>query len=408
MIKTKKATLRKLHVLLLNYEYPPLGGGAANATRQLLLEFAQMQAVAVDLVTSSPDSEIDVERLSPDITIHRLPVNKKGMHYWRQREVLAYLFRARKYIHAHLPLSQYDLAHAFFALPSGLLCYRHRDTLPYIVSLRGSDVPGFNKRLKLHYSFLKPLVRRVWSGASSVIANSDDLRSLALGTSPLQRVDVIANGVDTKSFQPRRGDRRRHGPLRILAVSRLIERKGLDILIRALPEILEHRDVSLQIVGGGNLKEPLRKLVADLGVTDAVTMTGYVPHERLPEIYSDADLFVLPSHAEGMSNALLEAMACGLPVIATDTGGSSALLHGNGLVVEENTPSAWSEAILVTASDEAAMRAMAETSRSIAQRHSWTGVARQYLDIYAQVANSPDTPCNSKKAASELTLSHQG
>lgn len=389
--------MRKLHVLLLNYEYPPLGGGAANATRQLLLEFAEIKGVAVDLVTSSPDSTSDVERLSADITIHRLPVNKKGMHYWRQREVLTYLFRARNYIHAKLPLSRYDLAHAFFALPSGLLCYRHRDMLPYIVSLRGSDVPGFNQRLELHYSFLKPLVRRVWSGAASVIANSDDLRSLALRTSPLQQIEVIANGVDTKGFQPRRDDRRREGPLRILAVSRLIERKGLDILIRALPEILKHRHVSLRIVGGGNLKDQLRSLAADLGVADAVTLTGYVPHERLPEIYNDADLFVLPSHAEGMSNALLEAMACGLPVIATDTGGSSALLHDNGLVVEENTPSDWSRAILAMTSDKTAMRDMAEASRAISRKYSWGGVAQKYLDIYLDVAKITSRAVDSKK-----------
>ena len=392
-------------MLLLNYEYPPLGGGAANATRQLLLEFASMQGVAVDLVTSSPNSELDVERLSADITVHRLPVDKKGMHYWRQREVLAYLFKARRYIHAELPLRRYDLAHAFFALPSGLLCYRHRGTLPYIVSLRGSDVPGFNKRLALHYSLLKPLVRRVWSGAASVIANSDDLRSLALRTSPLQLVDVIANGVDTNDFQPRAG--RREGPLRILAVSRLIERKGLDILIRALPGILERQHVSLQIVGGGNLKDSLLNLAAGLGVAEAVTLTGYVPHERLPEIYNEADLFVLPSHAEGLSNALLEAMACGLPVIATDTGGSSNLLHGNGLVVGENTPSSWSKAILEATSDKTAMRDMAQASRSVALNYSWNSVARKYRDVYLKVAKMSEPTLDSKNSVYGPASSHK-
>ena len=393
MFKAKKAKLRKLHVLFLNYEYPPLGGGAANATRQLLLEFSSTHEVMVDLVTSSANCLLSVEQVSQDITVHRLPVSKRDIHYWRIGEILSYLSRANKYINTELSPRQYDLAHAFFALPSGLLCYRHRDTLPYIVSLRGSDVPGFNRRLAMHYTFLKPLVKRVWSGAASVIANSDDLRSLALKTNPLQQVDVIANGVDTRDFQPPRDSVRREGPLRILAVSRLTERKGLDIIIRALPKILEKKDVVIKVVGDGDLRDYLQNLAIELGVQSKVDLAGYVPHDELPELYHQADMFVLPSHWEGMSNALLEAMACGLPTIVTNTGDSNKLIKDNGLIVQENTPESWSAAVLQLADEPDARENMGQASRRIAQEYSWANVARRYLDVYRKVAKTP-TPAS--------------
>ena len=120
--------------------------------------------------------------------------------------------------------------------------------------------------------------------------------------------------------------------LKVLCVSRLIERKGIRFLIEAIGR-LKNDPVELILVGDGNQEEELKELAKGLGVSDRVVFKGYVNHDSIGEIYRNSDLFVLPSQNEGMSNALLEAMASGLPVIVTDTGGTSELLDGNGVVV---------------------------------------------------------------------------
>jgi len=135
-----------MRVLMLNYEYPPIGGGASNATYYLLKEFAIRRNIEVDLVTSSPNTKFKKEELGDNIVIHKLPIGKKKLHYWTQREILAYSKRAYKYIKKLMQIKKYDVTHAFFGIPSGAIAYLFKKEIPYVVSLRGSDVPGFNKR----------------------------------------------------------------------------------------------------------------------------------------------------------------------------------------------------------------------------------------------------------------------
>ncbi|MDL1964023.1 MAG: glycosyltransferase family 4 protein, partial [Deltaproteobacteria bacterium] len=108
--------------------------------------------------------------------------------------------------------------------------------------------------------------------------------------------------------------------------------KGIRFLIEAVGR-LKNDPVELTLIGDGNCEEELKELAKDLGVSDRVMFKGYVNHDSIGEIYRKSDLFVLPSQNEGMSNALLEAMASGLSVIVTDTGGTTELLDGNGVVV---------------------------------------------------------------------------
>src|SRR3990172_543670 len=188
-------------VLLLNYEYPPLGGGGANATFYLLKEFAGLD-VDIDLVTTSAAAEFELDRLSDRVFIHKLPIKKASPHYWTQKEVAATFLASLRYANRLVEAKEFDLCHAFFTIPGGAIAYRLRRRLPYIVSLRGSDVPGFNPRFSRQYLFLQPVIRRIWAAASLVVANSSGLKELALKTKPDQSIEVIANGVDGEEFSP--------------------------------------------------------------------------------------------------------------------------------------------------------------------------------------------------------------
>lgn len=362
-----------MHILMLNYEFPPIGGGAANANSYLLREYAERGDVTVDLVTASPD-EYRVESLGDGITIYRLDVSKDEIHYWTQREILSYSWRAYRKCRELAADRGYDLVHAWFGVPSGVIAWLLGES--YIVALRGSDVPGYNDRFAVQYAALKPLIRRVWRAAEAVVANSRGLRDLALETRQMQ-IGIIPNGVDVDEFEPEYPDRDR---LRVLCVSRLVERKG----VRHLVEATSRSEFDLTIVGEGKRLSDLRALTRQLGSEDRVTFEGYVPHDEISEYYEDADVFVLPSFNEGMSNTVLEAMAAGLPVVTTDTGGTAELLDGNGYVVPAGDPEAIAEVLSIYATDPDRQRKHGLRSRAIAETMDWTRVADQYQELYSQ------------------------
>jgi len=374
-----------MKLLFINYEFPPIGGGGANANYYILKEFARNGSLHVDLITSSDKSSDYIHEFSENISIHRLNVGKKSFHYWTQKEVLTFIFRALPYIKALLKKQDYDLCHTFFGFPSGYISYRFRKKIPYIVSLRGSDVPGFNKRFFIQYLFLTPLFKKIWKSADKVIANSEELRILAKKTTPVLPIEVIYNGIDIEEFCP--AVNKESQQFKILCVSRLIGRKCIDYLLRALPAVTGvHPHVYLDIVGEGNMEEELKNLSKDLKLQDKVSFKGYVSHEELPELYRNSDLFILPSLWEGMSNTLLEALSSGLPVIVTDTGGTAELVSDNGIVIPKQDSNAISGAILKLISDSQLRVQMGRKSREIACSYSWENVARQYLNIYKKRA----------------------
>jgi len=277
------------------------------------------------------------------------------------------------------------LVHAFFGFPTGWLCYKTAGRLPYIISLRGSDVPGYNIRLGLDYKLTAGLFRKIWSSAAMVVANSSGLRNLALEFMPSLDIMVIPNGIDTEKFYPSDNKNLRK-PMRLLTVSRLIKRKRVDILIKAVRRAKElGNDVTLNIAGEGNLDGSLRKLSRELDISDRIFFLGRIPAEKMPEIYRDNDVFVMSSAHEGMSNAMLEAMASGLPIITTDCEGVEELIADNGIVVGRPDAELFAEAFKTLANDEKSYKRMSTAAREQAQKLDWKSIARQYLDCYNKV-----------------------
>jgi glycosyltransferase involved in cell wall biosynthesis len=376
-----------MRILFLNYEYPPIGGGGANATAYLFRELENRQDVQIDCVTSAVGSQDSLETLADNIRLHRLAVGKGQLHYWTQREVLTWLLRATRKVNTLMREQQYDVCHAFFGFPSGLVAWRLRKKLPYMVSLRGSDVPGFNPRFAAQYVLLKPLFRRIWTSAGSIVANSLGLQKLANRFLPDLPIAVIPNGIDAREFHP--ATEGEPVPGRILCVSRLVERKGVQDLIEAMPGILKKiPHAHLVIAGEGDLLETLQARCRELAIADKTDFQGYVAHDDLPQLYRAAELFVQPSFYEGMSNTVLEAMACGLPIIATGEGGREELLKDNAMITQYNDPAALAESVSKILSNTQKMKVMGQISRQIAEQYSWAAVAQSYLSIYHDLIES--------------------
>ena len=368
-------------VLMLNYEFPPLGGGAGNATRYLLREFARTGGLQVDLVTSS-DGAFRVEEFAEGITIHRVPVGKREFHHWRPLELVRYSWRAYRYANRLLRESQYDICHCWAGWPSGVIGHLLRARVPYLVALRGSDVPGYSRRLAaLDGLVFAPISRRVWSHAAAVVANSEDLGILAQDTRPTE-LRVIPNGVDTDEFAPGGGE---GATLRLLFVGRFVDRKNVPIVMRAVQAL---NDVSLTLVGEGKRDAEWRQLAAELRLGGRVRFVGHVAHEHLHQYYGEADVFVLPSEAEGMSNSLLEAMASGLAIVATDTGGAKGLVGSAGVIVPRGDEAALAAALEALVRDRGSVRRMKAEARRLALTRTWRAVAAEYREVYERVTSA--------------------
>lgn len=386
---------------MLNYEFPPIGGGAGNAHFCILKEYAKMPRLRVDVLTSAPKPGFVEQQFAANISVHKVGLHKKDLHYWRKIEVIEWLVKASRAYQKLLRLNNYDLVHAFFAFPSGYLCSKTAGKLPYIISLRGSDVPGFNVRLGLDYKLLSPLFKKIWRNASAIVANSNGLRKLALEFAPDLRIAVIPNGVDTERFQLVE-KKTLSKPIKLLTVARLISRKRIDLLIEAIADARQKGfDVQLNIAGEGNLMAALKRFAQERNVADHVNFLGRVPPEKMPQIYHGNDVFIMASHHEGMSNAMLEAMACGLPIITTRCEGVEELAADNAVIVERATPQDIAASIEHLIRDQHTYSSMSAASRRQATLFSWSSVAQQYLRYYRELLEGKNSSLADKNICVE-------
>lgn len=278
----------------------------------------------------------------------------------------------------------FDAIDGHYLYPDGVVALRlgREFGLPVVLTARGSDV----SQLPDHWPARGAILRAI-TQADALIAVSQGLKDglVALGA-PEAKVAVLRNGVDLDAFQPPadRASTRAElglgaGPV-LLSVGHLIERKGHDRIISALPALPGHR---LLIVGAGPDRAALVALAGRLGVADRVRFEGARPHALLPTYYGAADALVLASSREGWANVLLEAMACGTPVIASPAWGSREAVRSPeaGLVLPDAGPAAIADGVLRLFSappDRAATRAYAEG-------FGWEATTQGQLDVFRQV-----------------------
>lgn len=397
-----------IRVLMLNNEFPPLGGGTGTVNEALLRRFALVPDLEIDLITSAVGRAAENTRFAERIRILKVPVDNRNIHHSSNRELATYAVRA-------LPLAlrlhrarAYHFCFAWSAVPAGgvALALRTLTGLRYIVRVCGPDIPGFEQRYSTLYPVLTPMIRSIWRSAEVVVAKCAGEAEMIYAVDKGVRIELIPNGVDMAHFRP--GDPiPGGGPLRLLCVGRLIERKGQRYLIEAVKRLADAGlDATLELVGTGDALDIYRAQVAALGIEDRVHFRGYVSRDEIAALYSAAHVFVLPSYNEGMSVATLEAMASGLPIVVTRSVGTSELVEdgNNGFTFD------WADVESLTShlsrldSDRVLARRMGAASEIRAQRFAWDAAAAAYLAlchrIVTQLASLDDKPARLDSRAS--------
>jgi len=283
----------------------------------------------------------------------------------------------------------FDLIDAHYFYPDGVAAVLLGAEFgkPVVITARGTDV-----NLIADYPLPRRMIRWAARRSAAVISVCQALkdRLVTIGVDG-RRISVLRNGVDLMTFRPRDRTvaRARYGleqPM-ILSVGHLIRRKGHDIAIEALARV---ENAVLLIAGGGPEREALGALAERLGVAARVRFLGLLPQRELPELYSAADLLVLASTREGWANVLLEAMACGTPVVASNVWGTPEVVASPvaGCLVDERSGAAFAAAIarlLMMPPDRAATRAYAE-------RFSGEDTTAGQLDIFRAIVRGERAP----------------
>ena len=225
-------------------------------------------------------------------------------------------------------------------------------------------------------------------GCSAIIANGDtaDVIKKSFGVN----VFTISPGVNIDVFKPVKNNIREKYNIDsskiLLFVGRFVPLKNLEFLIETLKEVFkERKDTVLILVGEGPLENKIKKKVKEYNLMRNVIFTGRIIQEDLPHYYSASHIFLMPSAYENFSNAILEAMACKLPVIATNIGGNSKQIKDgeNGFLVSNNNVQQFKEAIIKLLDNEVTARKMGERNREIIkQNYNWQESAGKLKKIY--------------------------
>jgi teichuronic acid biosynthesis glycosyltransferase TuaC len=301
------------------------------------------------------------------------------------------MYRSLKtYLHAILrERFAFDVVDAHYFYPDGVAAALLGRSLgkPVVITARGTDV-----NLIPDHRLPRRWIRWAAGRAAGIVAVSEALRArlVELGVAGA-RIEVLRNGVDLDLFAPRdRQAARREAGLDadaaiVLSVGSLIPLKRHDLVIRALLELPE---AVLVIVGEGPDGGRLQRLAGRLGLSTRVRFLGATPPERLAALYNAADVAVLASSREGFPNVLLEALACGTPVVATAVGGTPEIVVAPiaGRLVETPTPEALGVSIRGILADPPAPGAI----RAYAERFGWGPTTAGQLRLFRSVVTRPE------------------
>ncbi|WP_428274364.1 glycosyltransferase family 4 protein [Candidatus Palauibacter sp.] len=295
-------------------------------------------------------------------------------------------------------------AHAIGSLPSFIEWAREADilhaqdiaaVLPCLVARGTSETPIVTTYHTSHFlrradsRFWRPVFRGFLRAADHNLAASREIAGVGEAIAPGVHVEPLTNGVDTETFRHTPSPDSNQGagrPFRLIAPRRLFEKNGVEYFVRALPLIAEHADVEALIVGDGPERDRLEVLARELGVSECARFLGARPHAEMPGLLSSCDLAVFPSLMEATSVAALEAMACELPVAATNVGGLPEIVDADvGGLCEPADPASLARLITRLLTSGLLLDLGAEARRRVVSQWSNERLTDRHEQIYAEL-----------------------
>lgn len=401
------------HIAMLSIHSSPLArlggkeaGGMNVYVRSLALALAQ-RGLHVDIFTRRQDTTSpDMLPLAPGVRVLHISAGPPAPYDKTLiLEHLSELIQGIDAIAARQP-APYDLIHSHYWV-SGAVALRLRDRWRVPVVQMFHTLGALKNRVarsaeETETTSRAAIERRLLHTVDVTVAATEIDRAHMVDyyDASAEGIRLVPPGVNLGTFQPQPQAAARArlnlpstGHL-LLGVGRMEPLKGFDLLIQALALLREHRgDLRLLLLGGGDEQHPAdwnteqRRLAAlrdDLGLHGAVIFCGAQPHERLPDYYAAADVFVMPSLYESFGMAALEAMACGVPVVASDVGGLRTTIVDelSGLLVPPGDPRALAAALKRALLDEHQRATLRREGPRRAALYSWESIAQTIQQLY--------------------------
>lgn len=392
-----------LRVQMIVRLFYPWVGGAERQAHKLARTLREKKNVAVGIATGwwyrgTPQREV----------LDGIPVFR-NQTLWEMfgirglRRFGGYLYMLSLFWYLWRQRGEYDILHvhglnyhAAVAVLAGRW-FRRKTIVKLANSGEASDIRKMKIGQQLPLSrFLLPLALKSDRFVATSQAIAQELMDAGV---PAERITQVPNGVETDSI-PARERYDLHNTVHLIFVGRLHEQKGLDVLLAAFQQIVrQYPDLNLrlQLLGDGPLRESLKELSQALGISRKVEFVGMTDH--VFKYLGDADIFVLPSRAEGLSNALLEAMTCGLPVVVSNIPANlNVTEHGqNGLVFTAGDPNSLASAVeSLLEQPELRARLGKSARQTIENRFSMNSIADRYLALYRDVLANDEQSSQSR------------
>jgi glycosyltransferase involved in cell wall biosynthesis len=366
--------------------YPHYVGGAEIAVKEITDRISP-EEVEFDMVTLNGGGELPVEKIG-NVTVYRIA---HSLRYYNKilYPIRAYLravklHRQNKYHTAWAIMANAGFAALFFKL--------HFTKVRFVLTLQEGD--PFSK-IKRRIGPMYPLFKQVFRRADHITAISRYLGRWARDMGATAPIDLIPNAVDIELFERRNPVTesrlreklgKKEGDIFLITTSRLVLKNAVGDIIAALSYLPEQ--VKLIILGNGPLEAELKTQVNTLKLFNRVHFLGYIPHVELPPYLHISDIFVRPSLSEGLGNSFLEAMAAGLPVIATNVGGITDFLTDGqtGLVCEVGNPKSIAQKVEKLMKDKESREYIVGEARTmVKERYEWGKVSGEMKGVLSSL-----------------------
>lgn len=374
-----------MRILVLNYEFPPVGGGGGRASAELAQALVE-RGHEIRVLTSSGVGLPNIEQRDGYL-VRRVPTGRRSHFRASLRDMAAYiafgLLPGWRLIRRWKP----DLLHAHFAVPTGVLAnwLARLSRVPYVLTVHLGDVPGgVPEKTGRWFRWVYRWTPRIWREAAAVVAVSRYTRDLALQHYDVP-IQVIPNAIQ---LPPERELPLSVGePPRLIFAGRFQPQKDLPLLVEALAAIqdLEWRCV---LVGDGPQAETVDRLIRSEGLEPRVERTGWLDREAVVDRLRGSDILVMPSRSEGLPVVGIEALAHGLAIVATRAGGLSELVEdgSNGRLCEIGDRGCLIESLRWCLADRGRLLELKRASRRLAARYDTNVIAGQYESLFSEVA----------------------
>jgi glycosyltransferase involved in cell wall biosynthesis len=318
-----------MKILMLNYEYPPLGGGAGVITKHISEGLAGLGHDVTIITTWFKD--LDEYEGKGNLRIIRLRARRKFTYRSSVMEMRSWIRVSKTFLTNFFLENTMDICFANFALPGGevALYLKKRFDIPYVILSHGHDIPWYCREEMFKYHVVTyPWIKKICMASVANFVQTADMKENIdkfLGAENAKKNILIPNGCDVKLF--RKDVSKISSDFKIVFTGRLVKQKDPFTFLKAL-QILNNKNVAFtaNVIGDGILKNEMELFVSENNLSDRVKFSGWISKENIVNEYQSAHVYVQSSIYEGMSIAVMEAMACGTYVIATPVGMNKELI----------------------------------------------------------------------------------